>query len=62
MSLGDTFLMLFFCQHRGPEKSAGYHSKIDADIDSLTSMLADLDSHPQDSSTQVIILLRWIEI
>lgn len=30
-----------------------YHSKIDADIDSLTSMLADLDSHPQDSSTQV---------
>lgn len=40
-------------QHRGPEKPASYHSKIDADIDSLTSMLADLDSHPQDSSTQV---------
>ncbi|XP_070785944.1 thyroid receptor-interacting protein 6 [Enoplosus armatus] len=39
--------------HRGPEKPASYHSKIDADIDSLTSMLADLDSHPQDSSTQL---------
>ncbi|XP_028992438.1 thyroid receptor-interacting protein 6 isoform X3 [Betta splendens] len=39
--------------HRGPEQPAGYHSKIDADIDSLTSMLADLDSHPQDSSTQL---------
>ncbi|XP_034413529.1 thyroid receptor-interacting protein 6 isoform X2 [Cyclopterus lumpus] len=35
--------------HRGPEKPASYHSKIDADIDSLTSMLADLDSHPQDT-------------
>ncbi|XP_026208875.1 thyroid receptor-interacting protein 6 isoform X2 [Anabas testudineus] len=39
--------------HRGPEKPASYHSKIDADIDSLTSMLADLDSLPQDSSTQL---------
>ncbi|XP_035524207.1 lipoma-preferred partner homolog [Morone saxatilis] len=39
--------------HRGPEKPVSYHSKIDADIDSLTSMLADLDSHPQDSSTQL---------
>lgn len=39
--------------HRGPEKPANYHSKIDADIDSLTSMLADLDSQPQDSSTQL---------
>lgn len=46
-------LMLLCCQHRGPEKPASYHSKIDAEIDSLTSMLADLDSHPQDSSTQV---------
>uniref|UniRef100_A0A1A8HA85 Thyroid hormone receptor interactor 6 n=1 Tax=Nothobranchius korthausae TaxID=1143690 RepID=A0A1A8HA85_9TELE len=40
-------------QHRGPEKPLSYHSKIDADIDSLTSMLADLDSHPQDSSSQL---------
>ncbi|KAM6894738.1 thyroid receptor-interacting protein 6 isoform 1-T1 [Lycodopsis pacificus] len=39
--------------HRGPEKPANYHSKIDAEIDSLTSMLADLDSHPQDASTQL---------
>eukprot|EP00066_Takifugu_rubripes_P015718 XP_011604984.1 PREDICTED: thyroid receptor-interacting protein 6 isoform X1 [Takifugu rubripes] len=39
--------------HRGPEKPASYHSKIDADIDSLTSMLADLDSHTQDSSAQL---------
>ncbi|XP_076017281.1 thyroid receptor-interacting protein 6 isoform X2 [Genypterus blacodes] len=39
--------------HRGPEKSAGHHSKIDAEIDSLTSMLADLDSHTQDSSAQL---------
>lgn len=39
--------------HRGPEKPENYHSKIDADIDSLTSMLANLDSHPQDSSTQL---------
>ncbi|XP_056299445.1 thyroid receptor-interacting protein 6 [Pseudoliparis swirei] len=40
--------------HRGPEKQAGYHStKIDADIDSLTSMLADLDSHPQDANAQL---------
>ncbi|XP_029975554.1 thyroid receptor-interacting protein 6 isoform X2 [Salarias fasciatus] len=39
--------------HRGPEKPPSYHSKIDADIDSLTSMLADLDSQPQESSTQL---------
>lgn len=39
--------------HRGPEKPVAYHSKIDADIDSLTNMLADLDSHTQDSSTQL---------
>ncbi|XP_038140839.1 thyroid receptor-interacting protein 6 isoform X1 [Cyprinodon tularosa] len=39
--------------HRGPEKSTNYHSKIDADIDSLTSMLADLDSHPQDPANQL---------
>uniref|UniRef100_A0A146VRI3 Thyroid receptor-interacting protein 6 n=1 Tax=Fundulus heteroclitus TaxID=8078 RepID=A0A146VRI3_FUNHE len=39
--------------HRGPEKPGNYHTKIDADIDSLTSMLADLDSHPQDSSAQL---------
>lgn len=38
--------------HRSPEKTF-HHSKIDADIDSLTSMLADLDSHPHDSSTQL---------
>uniref|UniRef100_A0A8C6TDZ8 LIM zinc-binding domain-containing protein n=1 Tax=Neogobius melanostomus TaxID=47308 RepID=A0A8C6TDZ8_9GOBI len=38
--------------HRSPEKSH-YHSKIDADIDSLTNMLADLDSHPHDTSTQL---------
>ncbi|KAM9425510.1 thyroid receptor-interacting protein 6 [Pholidichthys leucotaenia] len=39
--------------HRGPEKSANYHSKIDADIDSLTNMLADLDSNPQDANNQL---------
>ncbi|XP_014828774.1 PREDICTED: thyroid receptor-interacting protein 6 isoform X2 [Poecilia mexicana] len=39
--------------HRGSEKPANYHSKIDADIDSLTSMLADLDSHPQDAANQL---------
>ncbi|XP_054656108.1 thyroid receptor-interacting protein 6 isoform X2 [Dunckerocampus dactyliophorus] len=39
--------------HRGPDKPVSHHSKIDADIDSLTSMLADLDSHPHDSSTQL---------
>lgn len=38
--------------NRSPEKSH-YHSKIDADIDSLTNMLADLDSHPHDASTQL---------
>ena len=31
----------------------GHRSNIDADIDSLTSMLADLDSHQQDPNTQV---------
>lgn len=41
-------------QHRGGEKPVSYHSKIDADIDSLTSMLADLDSHTQDSGAQVM--------
>lgn len=44
---------VFVPQHRGPEKTASHHSKIDADIDSLTSMLADLDSRPHDASTQV---------
>ncbi|XP_049609315.1 thyroid receptor-interacting protein 6 [Syngnathus scovelli] len=39
---------------RGPDKAAGgYHSKIDADIDSLTAMLADLDGLPQDSGAQL---------
>ncbi|KAL0970299.1 hypothetical protein UPYG_G00240030 [Umbra pygmaea] len=33
-----------------PEKPGGHNSNIDAEIDSLTSMLADLDSHPQNSS------------
>ncbi|KAL2079775.1 hypothetical protein ACEWY4_025519 [Coilia grayii] len=37
-------------QGRGPEK---HHSNIDAEIDSLTCMLADLDSHPHSSSTQL---------
>ena len=31
----------------------GHRSNIDADIDSLTSMLADLDSHQPDPNTQV---------
>lgn len=52
-------------QHRAPDKPASYHSKIDADIDSLTSMLADLDSHTPDSSTQVgfffFSLLVWCD-
>ncbi|XP_061815289.1 thyroid receptor-interacting protein 6 isoform X2 [Nerophis lumbriciformis] len=39
--------------HRGPKKPVSHHSKIDADIDSLTSMLADLDSNPHDASTQL---------
>lgn len=39
--------------HRSPEKTLYHHSNIDADIDSLTNMLADLDSHPHDSSTQL---------
>ncbi|XP_077399672.1 thyroid receptor-interacting protein 6 isoform X2 [Vanacampus margaritifer] len=38
---------------RGPDKTAGHHSKIDAEIDSLTAMLADLDGQPQDASTQL---------
>ncbi|XP_062305749.1 thyroid receptor-interacting protein 6 isoform X1 [Osmerus eperlanus] len=38
---------------RGPEKSGGRHSNIDAEIDSLTCMLADLDSNPQNSSTHL---------
>ncbi|XP_076145112.1 thyroid receptor-interacting protein 6 [Alosa pseudoharengus] len=37
-------------QVRGPEK---HHSNIDAEIDSLTCMLADLDSHPHSTSTQL---------
>ncbi|XP_055053599.1 thyroid receptor-interacting protein 6 isoform X1 [Misgurnus anguillicaudatus] len=36
--------------NRGSEK---HISAIDAEIDSLTSMLADLDSHPQNPSTQL---------
>lgn len=36
--------------HRGPEKPSGHHSNLDAEIDSLTCMLADLDSHPQNST------------
>uniref|UniRef100_A0A8C1WJS7 Thyroid hormone receptor interactor 6 n=1 Tax=Cyprinus carpio TaxID=7962 RepID=A0A8C1WJS7_CYPCA len=36
--------------NRGSEK---HISTIDAEIDSLTCMLADLDSHPQNSSTQL---------
>ncbi|XP_051510135.1 thyroid receptor-interacting protein 6-like [Myxocyprinus asiaticus] len=36
--------------NRGSEKHV---STIDAEIDSLTCMLADLDSHPQNSSTQL---------
>uniref|UniRef100_A0A4W5MWE8 Uncharacterized protein n=1 Tax=Hucho hucho TaxID=62062 RepID=A0A4W5MWE8_9TELE len=37
--------------HRGPpEKPIGHHSNSDAEIDSLTCMLADLDSHPQNSA------------
>lgn len=43
----------FVFQGRGPEK---HHSNIDAEIDSLTCMLADLDSHPHSTSTQVIII------
>ncbi|KAJ8008304.1 hypothetical protein DPEC_G00103450 [Dallia pectoralis] len=37
--------------HRGPPvKPGGHHSNIDAEIDSLTSMLADLDSQPENST------------
>ncbi|XP_023829273.1 thyroid receptor-interacting protein 6-like isoform X4 [Salvelinus sp. IW2-2015] len=37
--------------HRGPpEKLIGHHSNSDAEIDSLTCMLADLDSHLQNST------------
>ncbi|XP_019713857.1 thyroid receptor-interacting protein 6 isoform X1 [Hippocampus comes] len=38
---------------RGPDNGGGHHSKIDADIDSLTAMLADLDGRPQDSGAQL---------
>lgn len=48
------FIVPIDIQHRGGEKPVSYHSKIDADIDSLTSMLADLDSHTQDSGAQVM--------
>lgn len=48
------FIVPIAIQHRGGEKPVNYHSKIDADIDSLTSMLADLDSHTQDSGAQVM--------
>ncbi|KAL4631448.1 thyroid receptor-interacting protein 6-like isoform X1 [Arapaima gigas] len=40
-------------QTRSQEKPTGHLSSIDAEIDSLTSMLADLDSHPQSSRSQV---------
>ncbi|XP_045577659.1 thyroid receptor-interacting protein 6 isoform X2 [Salmo salar] len=41
----------FQLMHRGhPEKPIGHHSNIDAEINSLTCMLADLDSHPQNSA------------
>ncbi|XP_052315517.1 thyroid receptor-interacting protein 6-like isoform X22 [Oncorhynchus keta] len=37
--------------HPGPPKKLiGHHSSSDAEIDSLTCMLADLDSHPQNSA------------
>lgn len=48
------FIMPIAIQHRGGEKPVNYPSKIDADIDSLTNMLADLDSHTQDSGAQVM--------
>ncbi|KAG9346380.1 hypothetical protein JZ751_006691 [Albula glossodonta] len=41
-------------QNRGPEKSGTLLTNIDAEIDSLTCMLADLDSHPQNSRSQQI--------
>ncbi|KAG5852036.1 thyroid receptor-interacting protein 6 isoform X1 [Anguilla anguilla] len=40
-------------QNRGPEKSGTLLTNIDAEIDSLTCMLADLDSHPQNSRSQI---------
>ncbi|CAL8242012.1 unnamed protein product [Merluccius merluccius] len=40
-------------RHRSHDNPMGHRSNIDADIDSLTSMLADLDSHQQDSSAQL---------
>ncbi|XP_028820856.1 thyroid receptor-interacting protein 6-like isoform X1 [Denticeps clupeoides] len=40
---------LYDHQGRGPEK---HHSNIDAEIDSLTCMLADLDSHSHSSAAQ----------
>ncbi|XP_023688281.1 thyroid receptor-interacting protein 6 isoform X2 [Paramormyrops kingsleyae] len=39
--------------NRGPDKPGGHLTNIDAEIDSLTCMLADLDSRPQNSRTQV---------
>ncbi|KAJ8254772.1 hypothetical protein GJAV_G00197190 [Gymnothorax javanicus] len=40
-------------QNRGPEKPSSHHTNIDAEIDSLTCMLADLDSHPSNSRSQI---------
>ncbi|XP_036813886.1 thyroid receptor-interacting protein 6 isoform X1 [Oncorhynchus mykiss] len=42
---------LYQLMHQGPPKKLiGHHSNSDAEIDSLTCMLADLDSHPQNSA------------
>ncbi|CAL8377892.1 unnamed protein product [Gadus morhua 'NCC'] len=38
---------------RSHDNAMGHRSNIDADIDSLTSMLADLDSHQPDPNTQL---------
>ncbi|XP_068611707.1 thyroid receptor-interacting protein 6 [Brachionichthys hirsutus] len=46
---GDGFELM----RRAAEEPAGYHSRIDADIDSLTSMLADLDRHQADAGSQL---------
>ncbi|KAJ8416624.1 hypothetical protein AAFF_G00325020 [Aldrovandia affinis] len=40
-------------QNRGPEKSGTLLTNIDAEIDSLTCMLADLDNHSQNSRSQI---------
>ncbi|XP_036403513.1 thyroid receptor-interacting protein 6 [Megalops cyprinoides] len=40
-------------QNRGQEKPGTLLTNIDAEIDSLTCMLADLDSHPQNSRSQI---------